>query len=992
MNLRDLPLRRKIMAVIMLTSITVVVLTVAAFMIYDLVTIRETTVRNLSTLGQIVGANSTYALTFKNETDAAEVLSSLRHEPQIRAAALYDVEGKLFVTYPRDLRAGVLPAKPEARGYRFEDSHILFFEPVYQGNIKTGTLCLQADLRLFYSRLELYGMLAALILLCSVVLAFWLSNRLQKLVADPILALTHTARQISERRDYTVRAQRSGTDELGLLTDAFNVMLTRIEEQTAAIQESESRLRLALEASRTGTWEWNLQTNRVRWDDFQYALFGLKPAAPLRNLEDFFERIHPEDRESIRRQILQSVEQKTPFYAEFRITWPDDSVHRMMSRGRAFYTAEGKPLRVTGVTTDISDHKKAAEERGFLAAIVESSDDAIIGKDLSGKVVSWNAGAERMLGYSAAEIIGESIERITSPDRPDEEPGILEEVKQGKTRSYETIRVRKDGQPIDISLTVSPIREPGGRIVGASSISKDITARKQAERELQENRARLSGIISSAMDAIISVDSQQRIRLFNTAAEKMFRCAAADAVGKSLDAFIPERFRKMHRDHIQEFGKTGTTARAMGHLRPLAGRRQTGEEFPIEASISHIDVAGEQIYTVILRDITERVQAQESLEMQAGVLREQAQMLDLANVMARDLDDRIILWNTGMERMYGWLRTETLGQESHHVLRTVFPIPLEQIKAALSRDGSWEGELIHTRKDGKKLTVASQWVLHRDKEGQPAAVLEVNTDITERKQAEQQVIRMNTELEQRVQERTSELTDANQELEAFTYSVAHDLRAPLRHIDAFTRIIFEDFFTQIPAEARHYLENIRKGSQNMSRLVDDLLNLARVSRQELQREAIPLGPLVQDVIADLHRDTENRDVEWRVKPLPTVISDPGLIKQVFANLLSNAVKYTRPRAHAFIEVGERELNGRPVLYVQDNGVGFSMKYSDKLFGVFQRLHRADEFEGTGVGLATVERIIRKHGGRIWAESEVDRGATFYFTFDGLTRSAHNGRL
>ena len=170
--------------------------------------------------------------------------------------------------------------------------------------------------------------------------------------------------------------------------------------------------------------------------------------------------------------------------------------------------------------------------------------------------------------------------------------------------------------------------------------------------------------------------------------------------------------------------------------------------------------------------------------------------------------------------------------------------------------------------------------------------------------------------------------------------------------------------------------------------MDDLLNLARVGRQELKRERTPLNPVVEEVIAELKRETGGRQIEWHVGQLPEMDSDPGLIKQVFANLLSNAVKYTRPRNKAIIEIGQREIGGETVIFVQDNGVGFNMKYADKLFGVFQRLHRADEFEGTGVGLATVDRIVRKHGGHIWAEAEVDKGATFYFTVNGSEKKDH----
>src|SRR5260370_25727518 len=244
---------------------------------------------------------------------------------------------------------------------------------------------------------------------------------------------------------------------------------------------------------------------------------------------------------------------------------------------------------------------------------------------------------------------------------------------------------------------------------------------------------------------------------------------------------------------------------------------------------------------------------------------------------------------------------------------------------------------------------------------------------------------MNVELEQRVQDRTAALTAANKELEAFTYSVAHDLRAPLRHIDAFTRILKEDFNNVLPAEAQHYLENISHGSRNMSRLVDDLLNLARVGRQEIKRLPTPLGGLVEEVLAGLKDETEGRVIEWRVAPLPTIECDPGLMKQVFANLLSNAVKYTRPRPVAVIEVGEAPMNGAAALFVRDNGVGFNMKYVDKLFGVFSRLHRAEDFEGTGVGLATGQRIIRKHGGKIGAEGAVGEVAVFYFALGGMGR-------
>jgi signal transduction histidine kinase len=240
-------------------------------------------------------------------------------------------------------------------------------------------------------------------------------------------------------------------------------------------------------------------------------------------------------------------------------------------------------------------------------------------------------------------------------------------------------------------------------------------------------------------------------------------------------------------------------------------------------------------------------------------------------------------------------------------------------------------------------------------------------------------LRMQQESKDQLAQQAHALEAANRELEAFTYSVSHDLRAPLRHIDGFSKILMESYAGSLDEEGRRYLERVRTATQQMGRLIDDLLNLARVGRREVRWQVTGLQSLVETTRDELRSEAEGRAIEWRVGSLPFVECDPALMKQVFANLLSNAMKFTRPRSPAVIEVGQRQENGRPVVYVRDNGVGFSMKYADKLFGVFQRFHRQEDFEGTGVGLATVQRIVHMHGGNIWAEAELDKGATFYFS-------------
>ena len=261
-----------------------------------------------------------------------------------------------------------------------------------------------------------------------------------------------------------------------------------------------------------------------------------------------------------------------------------------------------------------------------------------------------------------------------------------------------------------------------------------------------------------------------------------------------------------------------------------------------------------------------------------------------------------------------------------------------------------------------------------------AANLELEIEIKERHRAEDEVRRLNADLERRVEERTVELADAIKQLEAFSYSVSHDLKAPLRAISGYSKILLEDYGPQLELEARAHLNSIVRGAERMGQLIQDLLAFSRLGRNKMSSSSIDMDDLARSVFDNLKSDAPERKVECSLQRLPPTRGDRAMIRQVLVNLLSNAIKFTKPAANASIEVGclghEADLN---IYYVKDNGAGFDMRYSDKLFGVFQRLHSVREFEGTGVGLAIVQRIVQRHGGRVWAEGRVNEGATFHFT-------------
>lgn len=386
-------------------------------------------------------------------------------------------------------------------------------------------------------------------------------------------------------------------------------------------------------------------------------------------------------------------------------------------------------------------------------------------------------------------------------------------------------------------------------------------------------------------------------------------------------------------------------------------------------------------------DITGRKTVEEQLRFSEERVRLAAEAAGIA-VWEWNVKTGALTWDEGMFAMYG-LPPAPDGKASYEEWRArVLPEDLAEQEARLQRTAATCGRdqrdfrIIRASDQSVRFIHAAEMVI-AGSDGQAARVVGINVDITRRKKAEELVTQLNADLK----EHAAQVEAANKELESFSYSVSHDLRAPLRHIHGYGQMLAKAAAGQLSEKADGYLKTIIAASVSMGQLIDDLLSFSRMGRAEMREATVDLNDMVQETLHSLEMATQDRNIVWQISPLPPAMGDPAMLRQVFANLIGNSVKYSRQRDPARIEIGcAGEEDGRHIYFVRDNGAGFEMQYAHKLFGVFQRLHRMDEFEGTGIGLATVHRILSRHGDRIWAESELDKGATFYFTLKAAPNS------
>jgi PAS domain S-box-containing protein len=418
----------------------------------------------------------------------------------------------------------------------------------------------------------------------------------------------------------------------------------------------------------------------------------------------------------------------------------------------------------------------------------------------------------------------------------------------------------------------------------------------------------------------------------------------------------------------------------LGRRIEMSALRADGTEFPIELAVTRVGMESPPVFTGFIRDVSERKRAEAARLAAEAKFRKLVEQALVGTYIIQD--GRFAYVNPAMLEILGYPEQEMISRPVlDFIAEPDRALALENVRRRLAGEiESVRYQLRMLRKDGGEVHVEVHGS-RSEYDGRPA-ILGTLLDITERKLAEERTKQLNEELERRVRERTAQLEAANKELESFSYSVSHDLRAPLRGIDGFSRVLLESYAGKLDARGQDYLQRVRAGSQRMSRLIDDLIELARWTRSTMTRTSVDLSAIAQSVVADLRQADPERKVEVVIAPELRAEGDPTLLRVALMNLLGNAWKFTGKQPEARIEVGRTTHGGVPAWFVRDNGAGFDMAYAGKLFGAFQRLHGQKEFEGTGIGLATVQRVIARHGGRIWAEGAPGRGATFYFTLPG----------
>jgi len=632
------------------------------------------------------------------------------------------------------------------------------------------------------------------------------------------------------------------------------------------------------------------------------------------------------------------------------------------------------------------DRKRAELSRQQLEALYDASPDMIFLHDGSGRIVDVNRNVSEFYGYSKAELLNKPVEELSGHGYTQAmAEAQLQRARDGEDVDFEWMAKRRDGSehPLEIRLRrLAAGAAPNSESVVA--VARDLTRQKATEDTLRQERDFSNTILNTIGAVVVVLDSEGRIVQFNHAAEQVTGFRESELIGKHIwDHLIPEE---------QIASVTGVFRQLAGGNFPTQHRNywltRGGERRLLDWSNTVLCNDNGSVEFVIATgiDITEQERTQQALSSIEEQWHHAMEFFDYPIYLV-DLDDKVLRANKAFYELIHRGPDTVLGQS---IVKLMHPdgetMPCPVCLARKERKDAYITlEKDHPDNHFGKPVEAMLRVIRKDN-GQPMAILMGLRDLTRQREIEEELRGHRDHLEELVERRTRQMEATNKELEAFAYSISHDLRGPLRAINGFSEILTEDYAQTLDDDAKGHLGRIRNASLRMEQLIDDLLELSRLSQRQLQRETVDLSRMVHAINEDLRQSHPDRTVQLSVHDNMMISADPKLLQIMMENLIGNAWKFTARETVAHICIGSDLEHGKRCFYICDNGVGFDMAYADKLFGAFQRLHHQNEFAGTGIGLATVQRIVNRHAGRIWADSMQGRGTCFYFQLGSELRT------
>lgn len=691
--------------------------------------------------------------------------------------------------------------------------------------------------------------------------------------------------------------------------------------------------------------------------------------------------VHPDDQQYCWETYQTAFNARESYEMEYRLKSYSGEYHWIFNKGAPRWLPDGSFAGYIGSSVDINDAVEAARQRKQALeelrqkelryrSLLTATTQIIWTTNAQGEVIDYMPGWGQITGQSAEEMKGWGWLSVIHPD--DQEYTSRAWIQALQTKSLYEVEHRLrmvDGSYRDFNVRAVPVLDDNGEILEWVGTDTDITEKKQVQQALQMTQF----CVDTATDAICWVGNDLKFAYVNDAMCRSLGYSRSELLAMSvcdIDPNIPAEGVLQLRQATKEQGSI--------KFETLHCRKD-GSILPVEIVANYLQFGELEYACCFTRDITDRKFAEAQLQESHNLLQTVIEGTADA-IFAKDLQGHYLMINSTGALMIGKSVEAILHKDDCELFSPEIGRLIKEDERQMMITGEtqiFEDNVPMMDSIRTFNTAKSVW---RDAQGNVIGIVGIARDITERKLAEQEIKKLNEDLERRVIERTAELTAANKELEAFSYSVSHDLRAPLRGIDGFSQALMDRYSDQLEDKAKHYLSRIRAGTQRMGELIDNLLTLSRVTRTEMRRQEVDLSAMANEIITELQQLEPAREVEVAIAPGLIVSGDVQLLRVVLENLLNNSWKFTSARIQTKIEFNAiLQADAKIAYFIRDNGAGFDMAYSNKLFGAFQRLHSTSQFPGTGIGLATVQRIINRHGGKVWAEGAVDQGATFYFT-------------